>query len=187
MSSIVACVVNIVPWWRYLLGLQTTPLNYSQAFIADYTVCITIVSITNSSHTSCVDYCAFRPLSRTTLIPVLSCAVLSYSKAGWLTDWLSRWLTDLLGSHSHLTVFFWISWPSTISVGSRLFTADSRLSLSLFSPTTTSPRNSCLKVCMCGRYSEHIASPFTHAVYEFGYWGNVRCVFHMGSYPLLRI
>jgi hypothetical protein len=34
---------NIVPCWRYLLGLQTTPLNYSPAFIADYTVGITIV------------------------------------------------------------------------------------------------------------------------------------------------
>jgi hypothetical protein len=28
-------VLNIVPCWRYLLGLQTTPLNWLQSFIAD--------------------------------------------------------------------------------------------------------------------------------------------------------
>jgi hypothetical protein len=30
-------VFYIVPCWRYLLGLQTTPLNCSQSFIADST------------------------------------------------------------------------------------------------------------------------------------------------------
>jgi hypothetical protein len=83
-----------------------------------------------------------------------------------------------------------LPWPSTISVGARLFTVDSRLSLSLLTPTTDwlSLRNSCLKVGMCGRYSEHLVPPFIYAVYEFGYWGNVRCVFHMGSSgPILGI
>jgi hypothetical protein len=28
---------NIVPCWRYLLGLQTTPFNLSHSFIVDYT------------------------------------------------------------------------------------------------------------------------------------------------------
>jgi hypothetical protein len=41
---------------------------------------------------------------------------------------------------------------------------------------------------MCGRYSEHLVSPFIYAMYEFGYWGNVRCVFHIGSSgPILGI
>jgi hypothetical protein len=73
-----------------LVGLQTAPLNYSQAFIADYTVGITVAL----------------------LQPVPTLAVLTI--------------------HS----FCRLSWPSTISVGARLFTVDSRLSSSLLSPTT---------------------------------------------------
>jgi hypothetical protein len=98
---------NIVPWWRYLLGLQTTPLIYSHSFYSRLHLRYYNRSVTNSSHTNCVDCCASCWLSRTTLIPVLSCTVLSYSKAGWLavslagslTDWLqSSWLSSTLGS-----------------------------------------------------------------------------------------
>jgi hypothetical protein len=59
----------------------------------------------------------------------------------------------------------WLLALAAISVGDRLFTADSRLSSSLLSPTTLAsklspPRNSCLKLGMCGRYSEHLSQLF---------------------------
>jgi hypothetical protein len=42
-----------------LVGLQTTPLNYSQAFIADYTRRHYNRSVTNGSLTNCVDHSPF--------------------------------------------------------------------------------------------------------------------------------
>jgi hypothetical protein len=42
-----------------LVGLQTTPLNYSQAFIADYTGRYYNRSVTNGSLTNCVDHSPF--------------------------------------------------------------------------------------------------------------------------------
>jgi hypothetical protein len=70
-----------------------------------------------------------------------------------------------------------LSWPSTISVGARLFTVDSRLSLPLLSPTTLlaltgwlsrltdfSLRNSCLKVGEGERYSRHLPQLFIYAL-----------------------
>jgi hypothetical protein len=68
-----------------LVGLQTTPLNLSHSFIADYNVGITIALLQT----------------------VLSLTVLT------------------------IHPFRRLSWPSTIYVGARLFTVDSRLSLSL--------------------------------------------------------
>jgi hypothetical protein len=51
--------IYIEPCWRYLLGLQTTPLNYSQAFIADFTRRYYNRSVTNSSLANCVDHSLF--------------------------------------------------------------------------------------------------------------------------------
>jgi hypothetical protein len=73
-----------------LVGLQTTPLNYSLAFIADYSVGITIVLL--------------QPVPTLTVLTI----------------------------HS----FCRLSWPSTTSVGARLFAVDFRLSSPLLSPTT---------------------------------------------------
>jgi hypothetical protein len=188
---------NIVPRWRCLLGYRLRHSVFHTPFIADYTVSLTIALLQT----------------------VLSLTV--------LTIHTSRRL----------------SWPSTISVGARLFTVDSRLSLPLLSPTTdyclrrlahrlsagslrqlsrltlfagwladwlSSPagslplclrwlahclsvfagwlthffftlRNSCLKIGMCGRYSQYLVPRFVSALWRVGYRGNVCCVFTMPS------
>jgi hypothetical protein len=125
-----------------LVRLQTKPLNYSQAFIADYTIGITIVLLQT--------------------VPTLTV------------------LTAALSVDSHVprrfpycTVLLALSTVGSLEAGCRL--------------QANSLRNSCLKVDMCERYSIHLVLPFIYAVYEFGYWGNVHWVFHMGiSGPILR-
>jgi hypothetical protein len=70
-----------------------------------------------------------------------------------------------------------LSWPSTIPVGARLFTVDSRLSLPLLLPTTllalagwlsrltdSSLRNSSLKVGKSERYSRHLSQLSIYAL-----------------------
>jgi hypothetical protein len=131
-----------------LVGLQTTPLNYSQAFIADYTVGITIVLL----HT----------------VPTLTVLTIALS----VDSRVPRRFPYCIVLLAHSTVDSRPSTPWRLAANCRLTDCLAG------SPTV---RNSCLKVGMCGRYSEHFAPPFIYAVYEFGYWGNVRCVFHMGS------
>jgi hypothetical protein len=80
--------------------------------------------------------------------------------AGWLTDWLPAGsLTLPLRRLAH-----------------RLTLCLRRLALWL-----TPLRNSCLKLGMCGRYSEHLVPLFVSALWRVGYWGNVCCVFTMHS------
>jgi hypothetical protein len=64
-----------------------------------------------------------------------------------------------------------LSWLSTISVGARLFTVDSRLSLSLLSPTTDflfchsfQLPSHCLKKGLAGPKGEHLPLLFIYAV-----------------------
>jgi hypothetical protein len=54
ICMVVYCTVLVV-----LVGLQTTPLNLSHSFIADYTRRYYNRSVTNSSLTNCVDHSPF--------------------------------------------------------------------------------------------------------------------------------
>jgi hypothetical protein len=49
----------IVPWWRYLLGLQTKPLSYSHSFYCRLHRRFYNRPVTNSSLTNCVDHSHF--------------------------------------------------------------------------------------------------------------------------------
>jgi hypothetical protein len=46
--------------------------------------------------------------------------------------------------------------------------------------TDSTLQNSCLKVGMCGRYSEHLVPRLVSALWRVGYWGNICCVWNVG-------
>jgi hypothetical protein len=148
------------------VGLQTTPLNYSQAFIADYTVGITIVllqtvlSLTVLTIALSVDSRVPRRFPYCTVLLALSTIDCwrSTVDSGFSSPW--RLAADWL------TVFDWLLLPHSDSLAPK----------------------SVLKKYLCWRDIEHLVPPFRYAVYGFRYWGNVRCVFHMGiSGPILGI
>jgi hypothetical protein len=76
-------------------------------------------------------------------------------------------------------------WLSTLCVVGLRFFGSTHSSLAdywlLSSPagslTDSTLRSSCLKVGMCGRYSEHLVPRFVSALWRVGYWGSVCCVF----------
>jgi hypothetical protein len=90
---------------------------------------------------------------------------------------IALWQTVLSLTVLTIHSFCRLSWPSTISVGARLFTADSRLSLSLLSPTTNrlwldfncdfywlQLPSHCLKKGLAGPKWEHLPLLFTYAL-----------------------
>jgi hypothetical protein len=77
-------MLDIVPWSRYLLGLQTKPLNISHPLLPT-TPSVLQSSITNSSHTNCVDYRTLACHADSRTVP--------YSWRSWLS-------TDLLCSEA---------------------------------------------------------------------------------------
>jgi hypothetical protein len=111
--------------------------------------------------------------------------MLAHSCLQSLVAWLHCWLSTLCVDYrlSVLLVF-----DSSARLVLLLPTTDCCLrwlahSLSLSSlagSLTLCLRNSCLKVGMCGRYSQHLVPRFVSALSRVGYWGNVCCVWNVG-------
>jgi hypothetical protein len=118
------------------------------------------------------DYRLRQLITRRLLLPTTPSVLqsFSYKQFPHLLCWLLHYrLTPVCHADSRTVRYSWRSRLSTLDcrpLGGWLQIADS---LALTDWLTL--RNSCLKVGMCGRYSEHFASPFIYAVYEFG-WGH---------------
>jgi hypothetical protein len=131
---------DIVPCWRYLLGLQTTPLNISHSFYCRLHRQSYNCSVTNSSLTNCVDR---SPFPSTTSVGAWLFTVdsrLSLPLLSPTTDYCLRRLAHRLSDSSPVLT----GWLSRL--------------------TDSSLRNSCLKVGMYERYSRHLSQLFIYAL-----------------------
>jgi hypothetical protein len=153
-----------------LVGLQTTPLNLSHSLFPT-SPSVLQSSITDSSHTNCVDY-------RT-----LACHADSHTVPYSWRSWLS---TDLLCSEAGCRLKASGSLPDyklTRRPLRRLCRLSSPALQTNCSTTTTTTTNSSHfgiqpKVAFVGPSRSDLAQPFRNALSRVGFWGNVLLSIH---------
>jgi hypothetical protein len=111
ISDFLECVLDLLycTVLAVLVGLQTTPLNLSHSFIADYTRRYYNRSVTNSSLTNCVEHSLF-PLAPDYSPSTLGSRCLFSRQL--LTDLLQLWLPLLWLWLVAVFHFYWLQLPS---------------------------------------------------------------------------
>jgi hypothetical protein len=151
--------INTVPRCRYLLGLQTTPLNLSHSLFPT-SPSVLQSSITDSSHTNCVDYRTLTCHADSRTVP--------YSWRSWLS-------TDLLCSEAGCRLKASGSLPDCKLSATTALTNSASLTLPLVT-VGVQPQ-----VAFFGPSRSHLAKPFRNALSRFGYRGEVCGPFTMHS------
>jgi hypothetical protein len=135
-SNSISCIVSVYcTVLAVLVGLQTTPLNYSQACIADYTVGITLVLLQT--------------------VPTLTVSTVALSVDSRVPCRFP-YCTVLLALS---TVDSRPSTPWRLAADCRLF-----FFTDCFFHTLSLPRSALLKVDRCGRERGHHVPPFVYAL-----------------------
>jgi hypothetical protein len=176
VSRLTPCIQDdhIVPCWRYLLGLQTTPLSYSQAFIADFFYFRlhrryynrSILTQTVSTIALSVDSRVPRQFPYCTVL-----LALLYSKAG-------RWLLTALRSVCPLSCSSSSPTASFLLSLSLPFLSSRRVRLVFFFLVTVEIQP---KVACDGPDRSHLAQLFRYPLSRVGYRGDVCCPLTMHS------